>query len=221
MLNGIYRNPTTIFFGKGCDLAVGEEVKKYANKILLHYGSRSFKRYGLYESVTKSLEAAGIEFIELGGVKSNPCASLVYDGIEVCRRERIGFILAVGGGSVIDSAKAIGIGVPYGGDFYDFFEKKLVPQASLNVGAVLTLSGAGSESSDGAVITHEQRRKKYDCGSPHMYLRFAMLRKGTLRDHPHGRKMGNPAREPDTAGGIYREIPYRHDRRSLLPSLQG
>jgi alcohol dehydrogenase len=175
MLNGIYRNPTIIFFGKSVDLAVGEEVKKYSKKILLHFGGESFKKYGLYGKVTNSLKSSGIEFIELGGVKPNPQADLVYEGINICRKENIDFVLAVGGGSVIDSAKAIGIGVPFDGDFFDFFEKKQVPQKSIKVGVILTLPGSGSESSDGAVITHEQLKKKYDCGSPIMYPVFSML----------------------------------------------
>ncbi len=175
MLNGIYRHPGTVIFGKDSEQTVGEEVKKYSKKILLHFGSDSFKRFGLYEKVANSLISSGITFVELGGVKPNPEADLVYQGITICRKEKIDFILAAGGGSVIDSAKAIGIGVPYDGDFFDFFEKKAIPQNSLKVGAILTIPGAGSESSDGGVITHNQLRKKYDCGSPVMYPVFAIL----------------------------------------------
>jgi len=175
MIDGIYRNPTTIYFGKDVELAVGEEVGKYANRVLLHFGKQSFKNSGLYQKVTSSLRSSGIEFIELGGVKSNPDARLVYEGIDICRKEQISFILAVGGGSVIDSAKAIGIGVPYSRDFFDFFEKRMVPTESLKVGTILTLPGSGSESGEGAVITHEQLRKKCDCGSPVMYPVFAMI----------------------------------------------
>jgi alcohol dehydrogenase len=175
MLNGIYRNPTTIYFGKGAELSVGEEVKKYANRIFLHYGGQSFKKFGLYERIIDSLKASGIEYVELGGVKANPQAGLVYEGIDICRKEKLGFILAVGGGSVIDSAKAIGVGVLYDGDFFDFFERKALPQKSLKVGTVLTIPGSGSESGEGAVITHEKLGKKYDCGSPVMYPVFSIL----------------------------------------------
>ncbi|MBF0329415.1 MAG: iron-containing alcohol dehydrogenase [Nitrospirae bacterium] len=175
MLSGVYRNPTTIFFGRGVELTVGEEVKKYSKKILLHYGGESFKKYGLYEKVANSLKSSGIEFIELGGVKSNPEAGLIYEGINICRKEKIDFILAVGGGSVIDSAKTVGIGVPYEGDFIDFFNKKQIPQKSLKIGTILTVPGSGSESSDGAVITNERVKVKYDCGSPVMYPVFSML----------------------------------------------
>lgn len=175
MLNGIYRNPTTVYFGKDVELSVGEEIKKYSNKILLHYGGDSFKKYGLYEKVTNSLKKSDIEFVEIGSVKPNPCADLVYKCIDICRKEKIDFILAVGGGSVIDSAKAIGIGVPYKGDFFDFFEKKQVSQKSIKVGVILTIPGSGSETGEGAVITHQQLKKKYDCSSPVMFPVFAML----------------------------------------------
>lgn len=175
MLNGIYRNPTAIFFGNDVEATLGEEVKRYSRRVLLHYGGSSFKRFGLYEKVTALLRNAGVAFCELGGVKPNPEAGLVYEGIDLCRREQIDFILAIGGGSVIDSAKAIGIGVPYNGDFFDFFEKRSFPRSSLRVGVVLTIPGAGSESGEGAVITHERLKKKYDCGSPVMYPVFSFL----------------------------------------------
>ncbi len=175
MLGGIYRNPTTVIFGRDCESMVGAEIKKYSERVLLHFGTQSFKKYGLYEKVSESLHTSGIEFLELGGVKSNPETDLVYEGINICREEKIDFILAVGGGSVIDSAKAIAIGVPYDGDFFSFFEKKAIPKAGLNVGIILTIPGAGSESSNGAVITHTKKRKKYDCVSPVMYPVFAFF----------------------------------------------
>lgn len=175
MLNGIYRNPTTVYFGKDVELSIGVEVKKFSNKILLHYGRDSFKKYGLYKKVTNSLKVSGVEFVEVGGVKPNPQANLVYECINICRKKKIDFILAVGGGSVIDSAKAIGIGVPYKGDFFDFFEKKQIPRKSIKVGVILTIPGSGSESSESAVITHQQLKKKYDCSNPVMFPVFAML----------------------------------------------
>lgn len=174
MNNGIYQNPTTVFFGKDVELLVGKEIKKYSKKILLHYGN-SFKKYGLYGKVVNLLKSAGIEFVEAGGVESNPKASLVYKYIKVCRKEKINFILAVGGGSAIDSAKAIAIGVPYKGDFFDFFLKKEVPKKSLKVGVILTIFGSGSETGSGVVITHTKLQKKYDCASPVIFPVFAMM----------------------------------------------
>ncbi len=175
MLNGIYRNPTEVYFGKDVELNIGEKVKEFSGKILLHYGGSSFKKYGLYKKITDSLKAAGVEFIEVGGVKSNPEADLVYECINICRKEKVDFILAVGGGSVIDSAKAIGIGVPYNGDFFDFFQKKQIPEKSIKVGVILTIPGTGSETSWSANITHKQLKKKYDCSSPVIFPVFAML----------------------------------------------
>lgn len=175
MLDGIYRNPTVVFFGKDIELQVGSEVKKYADKVLLLYGQSSFKRYGLYDRVTKSLETNGVNYIELGGVKPNPTADLVYKGISICRNSDIDFILAVGGGSVIDTAKAIGIGIYYDGDFWDFYERKATPQKSAKVGVILTVPGAGSETGEGSVITNEKLKKKSDCASPVMYPVFAFM----------------------------------------------
>jgi alcohol dehydrogenase len=173
MLDGIYRNPTTIIFGKESERQVGAEVSKQADKVLLVFGSQNIKQFGLYDLITESLNNSKVRFIELSGVQANPTADLVYEGINFCRRENISFILAVGGASVIDTAKAIAIGVPFQGDFFEFFEKKKAPKKTINVGVVLTISGAGSESSDGAVIT--KNGNKYSCGSPIMYPTFAIL----------------------------------------------
>jgi len=175
MLNGTYYSPTTFYFGKGVELKVGVEVKKYADNVLLHYGQDSLKNSVLYDKVKKSLVAEGLKIYELGGVKPNPRADLVYQGIELCRKEGIDFILAVGGGSVIDSAKAISIGVAYGGDFYDFFERKAIPQEALNVGVILTIPGSGSESSPGTVITDLATKRKMVCDNPLLIPVFSML----------------------------------------------
>jgi alcohol dehydrogenase YqhD (iron-dependent ADH family) len=175
MLNGIYYNPTTIFFGKGMESKVGEEVAKYAKKVLLHYGSGSFKKYGLYDKVVASLSAAGVSYIELGGVKPNPRVDLVYEGIELCRKNDIVFILAVGGGSVIDSAKAISIGVPWQGDFFDFFEGKSTPKKALKVATILTIPGSGSESNAVAVITNEEKELKVACSNSILAPVFSIL----------------------------------------------
>lgn len=155
MENFRFLSPTEIIFGRGTENQVGEQVRKYAQKVLFHYGGGSIKRTGLYARVMASLAQQGIEIVELGGVQPNPRLSLVREGIELCRREGITFILAVGGGSVIDSAKAIGVGVPYDGDVWDFYAGKAVPQATIPVGVVLTIAAAGSEASKSSVITNE------------------------------------------------------------------
>ena len=122
MKNFTFQNCTKIIFGKGVEKEVGKEVKNYNDKILLHYGSGSIKRIGLYNRVIQSLEKENIEVIELPGVQPNPRLGLVRKGIDLCRREKIEFILAVGGGSVIDSAKAIAAGVLHSGDVWELFE---------------------------------------------------------------------------------------------------
>lgn len=155
MENFEFLSPTKIIFGKGAEEQVGQEVKKYGKKILFHYGGGSIKRSGLYDRIVASLREAGVEFIELPGVKPNPRVSLVREGIKLCRNEGIDFILAVGGGSVIDSSKAIGVGVPYQGDVWDFYSGKAVPEETLPVGVVLTIPAAGSEASKSSVITNE------------------------------------------------------------------
>ena len=175
MINGTCYNPTIIYFGKDTDAKVGEEVAKYSHKVLLHYGGQSFKKYGLYDRVTASFKSAGISYIELGGVKSNPDAELVYKGIELCRKHDIDFILAVGGGSVIDSAKAISIGVPWEGDFFDFFEGKQIPQKALKLATVLTIPGSGSESNPGSVITHKEKGVKIPYAHTLMFPVFSIL----------------------------------------------
>jgi alcohol dehydrogenase YqhD (iron-dependent ADH family) len=154
MENFVFQNRTRIIFGKKTELEVGTEVKKWADKILLHYGNGHIKKVGLYDRVISSLNKNGIKFIELSGVQPNPRLSLVKDGIKICRENGIKFILAVGGGSVIDSAKAIAAGVPYSGDVWDFYTGKAVPENALNVGTVLTIPAAGSEASPSSVITN-------------------------------------------------------------------
>lgn len=175
MENFIWYNPTKIIFGKDEQKKVGEETAKYSKKVLLHYGGRSIKATGTYDVVVKSLQDAGVEFVELGGVKPNPRLSLVYEGIEICKKENIDFILAVGGGSVIDSAKAIAMGVCYDGDVWDLYSKGVAPKSLLNVGVVLTIPAAGSESSDGSVITKEDTKDKRSCCSPLLFPKFAIL----------------------------------------------
>jgi alcohol dehydrogenase len=173
--NFIFQNATKIIFGKGTEAETGKETSRFARKVLLHYGGGSIRKSGLYDRVCRSLKDAGVEFIELAGVKPNPRLSLVHEGIRICRQNTIDFILAVGGGSVIDSAKAIAIGVPYQGDVWDFYMKKAPVKESLPLGVVLTIPAAGSESSNGSVITKEEGMFKKDAGGECMRPKFAIM----------------------------------------------
>ncbi|MDA3957605.1 iron-containing alcohol dehydrogenase [Oceanispirochaeta sp.] len=175
MDNFIFRNPTQIYFGKGMENKAGEAVSVYSKNILLHYGGGSIKKSGLYDRVIASLKSSGVEWTELAGVKPNPRLSLVREGIKICREKDIDFILAVGGGSVIDSAKAIAAGVPYEGDVWDFYEGKAQPEEVIGLGTVLTIPAAGSESSNGTVITKEEGQLKRPCGSELLYPDFSIL----------------------------------------------
>jgi hypothetical protein len=174
MENFVFNNTTKIIFGKGAENQVGSELKGY-KKILLHYGSGSIKKSGLYERVVRSLQEAGVEWVELGGVKPNPSLNLVYEGIHLCRQNQVELILAVGGGSAIDSAKAIAMGVCYAGDVWDFFDRGVKPQQALPVGVILTIAAAGSESSVSSVITKDEGLLKRAVDNALLLPRFAML----------------------------------------------
>ncbi len=155
---------------------VGAEVKKFSSKILLHYGGGSIKKSGVYDEVVASLNAAGVAFVELAGVVPNPRLSLVREGIKICRENNINFILAVGGGSVIDSAKAISMGVPYAeGDVWEFFSKKIPLTRTIPVAAVLTIPAAGSESSWSVVISDEKTQMKVGYASDKVRPVFSIL----------------------------------------------
>ena len=155
MNNFTFYSPTYFAFGKDTENETGKLVKRFGgSKVLLHFGGGSVIRSGLMDRVKKSLDAENIPYIELGGVKPNPRSGLVYEGIELCRKEGVDFVLAVGGGSTIDSAKAIAAGVVYEGDFWDFYSGKYIEKA-LPVGTILTISAAGSEGSPDSVITNE------------------------------------------------------------------
>jgi len=175
MDNFIFQNPTKIIFGKGAENGVGKEISNYSKKILLLYGGGSIKKTGLYDKVITSLSGEEIEYIELSGVKPNPRLSLVQEGIKICRENDINFILAIGGGSVIDSAKAIAFGVPYEGDVWDLFLGKAVVAKALPLGTILTIPAAGSESSTGCVITNEEGGYKRAVNSELIYPRFSIL----------------------------------------------
>ena len=175
MLDFTFHNATKIVFGRDTEKQVGQEISRYGKKVLLHYGGGSIKKTGLYDRVVKSLKESGVEIFELGGVKPNPRLSLVKEGIELCRKNGIDAILAVGGGSVIDSAKAIGIGVPYEGDVWDFYSKGKKVEEMLPLGIVLTIPAAGSESSGGSVITNEDGWYKRATNSVNMRAKFAIM----------------------------------------------
>ena len=160
MNNFDYENRTRIIFGKDQQKKIGELLEPYTDKVLFHYGGESIKKSGLYDDVVQSLKNAGVEAVELSGVKPNPRLSLVHEGIQLCRDNKIDFVLAVGGGSVIDSAKAIAMGVHYDGDVWDFFRYKKDVDKVLDIATILTLPATGSESSDSAVISNEEDQLK-------------------------------------------------------------
>lgn len=175
MNNFVFRNQTKIIFGKDVEKDVAKYVQPHARKVLLHYGGGSIKKSGLYNTIVEDLKSAGIMIYELGGVQPNPRLSLVQEGIVICQKYKIDFILAVGGGSVIDSAKAIALGVRYEGDVWDLFEGKPIDHPILKVGVVLTIPAAGSESSTSCVITNEKLKLKKSAGSQKLRPTFSLL----------------------------------------------
>lgn len=170
-----YLAPTKVIFGRGTEARTGALCKEAgATKVLIHYGGHSAKKSGLIDRICASLQAEGISYTELGGVVPNPRLSKVYEGIELGRKEKIDFILAVGGGSVIDSAKAIGYGLTNEGDVWDYYTGK-APQACMPIGAVLTIAAAGSEMSNASIITNENGWLKRGAYSPYAYCKFAVM----------------------------------------------
>ncbi|MBO4241764.1 MAG: iron-containing alcohol dehydrogenase [Clostridiales bacterium] len=175
MDNFSFYSPTFFEFGKKAEEKAGKLVKRFGgSKVLIHYGGGSVVRSGLLDRVKASLEAEGIPFVELGGVKPNPRSGLVYEGIELGKKEGVDFILAVGGGSTIDSSKAIAAGMVYDGDFWDFYQGKEILQA-LPVGTVLTIAAAGSEGSPNSVITNENGMFKRGAGGDAIRPKFSIL----------------------------------------------
>ena len=168
--------PTRVVFGKNAEMQIGDLVaQQNGHKVLVHYGGGSAERSGLLGVVREQLKSNGIPFVELGGVVPNPLLSKVQEGISLCRREQVDFILAVGGGSVIDSAKAIGYGSLYDGDVWDFWAGKAVPGACLPIGVVLTIPAAGSEMSSSCVITKDDGLIKRGINSDICRCRFAVM----------------------------------------------
>jgi alcohol dehydrogenase YqhD (iron-dependent ADH family) len=176
MDNFQFCSPTEFVFGKDMEYKTGEYVKKYGGtKVLLHYGSSSAVKSGLLDRVKSSLQKCNIDYVELGGVQPNPRDTLIYKGIELCRSENVDFILAVGGGSVIDSAKGISLGVPYDGDFWDFYGTDKVIEKTVPIAVVLTISAAGSEGSGDTVVTKEEGSLKRGAGSDLLRPKFSVL----------------------------------------------
>ena len=171
-----YFAPTKVVFGKGAEGQVGKLCKEQgATKVLVHFGGGSAKRSGLLDRVCAALEEEGLPYVTLGGVVPNPRLSLVYEGIELCRREGVDFLLAVGGGTVIDSCKAIGYGLANDFDVWELFDKKRAAAGCAPVGAVLTIAAAGSEMSDSTVITKDEGELKRGYNSNYCRCKFAVL----------------------------------------------
>ena len=176
MDNFQFYSPTEFIFGKETESQAGEMIKKYGGtKVLLHYGSKSAIKSGLIDRVKEVLTESDIAFVELGGVKPNPRDTLIYEGIELCRKEGVDFILSVGGGSCIDSSKAIALGVPYKGDFWDFYGTGKTVEEALPIGTVLTIAAAGSEGSGASVVTKEDGWLKRDVSSDLLRPKFSIL----------------------------------------------
>lgn len=168
--------PTEIVFGRESEENTGKLVRKYGGtKVLVHYGGQSARRSGLLDKMFGILKQEGVEYVELGGVVPNPRLSLVKKGIQLCRDEQVNFILAVGGGSVIDSAKAIAYGFYYDGEPWDFWTAKATPQAALPIGAVLTIPAAGSEMSNSCVITNDENNDKRGINSNLCRCKFCIM----------------------------------------------
>ncbi|MGQ4667137.1 iron-containing alcohol dehydrogenase [Metabacillus halosaccharovorans] len=175
MENFTYFNPTKLIFGKGQVEQLEAEVPKYGRNVLLVYGGGSIKRNGLYDQVVEILNKSNLQLFELAGVEPNPRLSTVHRGVEICKEENIDFILAVGGGSVIDCTKAIAAGAKYEGDAWDIVTKKHIPTEALPFGTVLTIAATGSEMNSGSVITNWETKEKYGWGSPLTFPKFSIL----------------------------------------------
>ncbi|MCR5726872.1 MAG: iron-containing alcohol dehydrogenase [Lachnospiraceae bacterium] len=176
MYNFKYFTPTKVIFGKDTELQVADLIKEFGGKkVLIHYGGGSVVRSGLLKKVTDILDGAGISYVSLGGAVPNPHLGLVYEGIELCKKEGVDFLLAVGGGSAIDSAKAIGYGVANEGDVWDFYDYKRKAEGCLPLGVILTIAATGSEMSDSSVITKEEGLVKRGYSSDYARPKFAIM----------------------------------------------
>jgi len=176
MLNFEFYASTKVVFGKNAENEVGKLIKAQGSKkVLVHFGGSSAKKSGLLDRVYKLLDQEGISYVSLGGVVANPRLSKVHEGIELCKKEAVDFILAVGGGSVIDSSKAIGYGVENDGEVWDFYEKTRIPDRCTPIGTILTIAAAGSEMSNSSVITNEDGWLKRGCNGDSSRCKFAIM----------------------------------------------
>jgi len=176
MQNFTYYTPTKVVFGKGAETKAGKMIKQLGcKKVLVHYGGKSAKASGLLDRILDSLTQEEISFVTLGGVQPNPRLSKVYEGIALCKKEGVDFILAVGGGSVIDSAKGIGIGVANDCDVWDIYSRKEKATGCLPIGAVLTIAAAGSEMSESSVLTNEDGWLKRGLTHESLRCRFSLM----------------------------------------------
>lgn len=176
MKNFSYHNPTRIEFGKGKEGNIGEYISESAvSKVLIVYGSERIKHSGLFNKVAQSLTDKGILFEELGGVQSNPLLSKVYEGIEIAKAKKLEAVLAVGGGSVLDSSKAIAAGATYKGDVWDFFTYKAVPEKALKIFDIMTLAATGSEMNNFAVVTKDETKEKFSLAGPATYPTVSVI----------------------------------------------
>jgi len=172
----VYYTPTKVFFGKGEELKIGQILAEYGvKKILLHYGKSSIKKSGLYDVIVKKLKEANIEFVELGGVEPNPKLSLVLKGVEIVKREKVDLILAVGGGSVLDSSKAISAGAKVDFSPWKFSIGEEKVKDRIPVGSILTISAAGSDMSNSCVITNDETKEKRGFSSDFNRPLFSIL----------------------------------------------
>jgi len=202
MDNFTFYSPTFFAFGKDTENDAGKYVKKFGGtKVLIHYGGGSVVKSGLLDRVQKSLDAEGIPYVLLGGVKPNPRSGLVYEGIDLCKKENIDFVLAVGGGSVIDSSKAIAAGTVYDGDFWDFYSGKYIEEA-LPIGTILTIAAAGSEGSPDSVITKEEGMFKRGATGNALRPKFSILNPALTQTLP----------AYQTAAGITDILAHLHER---------
>jgi alcohol dehydrogenase YqhD (iron-dependent ADH family) len=176
MVDFNYYAPTEVVFGKESEEQLASLIKKYGGtKVLVHYGGKSAIKSGLLDKVERLLREGGIQYVMLGGVVPNPRLSKVHEGIELCRKEKVDFILAVGGGSVIDSSKAIGYGVPYDGEVWDVYMHRYTPKECLPIASVLTIPAAGSEMSESSVITNEDGDVKIGYSNNISRPKFAIM----------------------------------------------
>ena len=175
MENFEFYSPTRIIFGKDQENEVGREIRKYASKVMLVYGRNSIKTSGLYDKVLDSLNREEIKYVELSGVQGNPLLSLTRKGIQIAKKEKVELVLAIGGGSVIDTAKAIAIGAKSDKDIWDYYAKGETIKEALKVGTILTVVGAGSEMSNSSVLTNEENKLKRSVKSELIISTFSIL----------------------------------------------